>query len=83
MEMAMNREHVIAAAKQAGIYVDQDIDGIRFLAMPESSFDAFYAIAFEAGKIIGVREYTTAKLAAQGITCYGGDNEAIRARGTS
>lgn len=45
-----DKDKVIAAAKEAGTYIDDDIDGNPTIeVIPESCWEKFYAIAFQAG----------------------------------
>lgn len=46
-----DRDKVIAAAREAGTYIDDDIDGNPTIeVIPESCWEKFYITAFEAGR---------------------------------
>jgi hypothetical protein len=52
-----DKDKVIAAAKKAGTYIDDDIDGNPTIeVIPESCWEKFYAMAFEAGRVAGREE---------------------------
>ena len=46
-----DRDKIIAAAKEAGTYIDDDIDGNPTIeVIPESCWEKFYITTFEAGR---------------------------------